>query len=140
MNSAINILCLPKPELRLEHLYGRNGFAVGFSHTNNRRLFRSFKTIPITIIPMKVCTDIYAVGDKRNIPIGIQTDMICANSHGSNHMSVGDSGMSTVYYVESDHRSYRRSSDGDIQRNLLSDRSGIVRPSVHCSQPSKRLH
>ena len=92
-NSRLNILCLPTPDLRIEHLYGRNGFAIGFIHQRNGHLFKSFKTIQTKVIPRKVCSDVYAMGNKKNIPIGIQTNMVCANSIGSDDMTVGDSGI-----------------------------------------------
>jgi hypothetical protein len=92
MNSRVNILCLPTPNIRTEHLYGRNGLAVGFVHQSDGRSFKSFKTIATKIIPKSVCTNIYAIGDKKNIPIGIQMNMICAYALGSFDMTIGDSG------------------------------------------------
>ncbi|CAG2121843.1 unnamed protein product, partial [Medioppia subpectinata] len=92
-DKTVNIICIPASDITVDQLVGRWSTVLGFGNVDyGGDLSQALKQIKVQIIDTKDCADRYAIGDKHNIPIGIQECMICGNPGGSSDACQGDSG------------------------------------------------
>ena len=97
ITSRLDIVCLPSHYVSIGRLIGRRGTVLGFSDSHyNRYVSQTLKQIEIKIIYIEEFDHKYAVGDRHNIPVGIQDCMVCATALGPNDVAHGDSGQSSI--------------------------------------------
>ena len=76
--------------MRIAQMIGWSAIAIGFSNDFNNKVVS--KQIEVRIVSREDCTQMYATGDKHNIPVGIQRCMVCAGALSPQDVTLGDSG------------------------------------------------
>ncbi|CAG2177774.1 unnamed protein product [Oppiella nova] len=93
LDKTVDIICIPGSDISTDQLVGQLGTVIGFGDTYyGGFLSQTLKQIKVEIVSNKDCAQMYDIGDKHNIPIGIQECMICGSPTGGSDACQGDSG------------------------------------------------